>query len=494
MTTISSQVRLAQQRASLGSTATASRLGAAQASAVAGAAAPVSAIVSLGSTVARAATAVDYTDRIKLTGKRSVDALLAGGNRWFHTPGGSGALPSAVARHEFTYSFIESAGGLNAMDTNGFQALTHPQRAVVQAALGTLSDVVDVRFTQVASGGDIQFGSNNQASSAGYARYPNEGSQVFLANNQASFAGSWEAGSYEWQTVLHETAHAMGLKHPGNYNAGGGGTPGPYLARSADHQANTIMSYHSPASLKRIAYDGSSFSVSTVNPSSLQAYDVAALQYLYGAPASTDAITYRWSDGQALSQTIWNTNAGSRIDLSNQSGENVLDLRAGKASSIGLRDAYADMGPFDRKSYARLTSGGRRITSILGTPGYTGRNNLVLAAGSTLTQASGGSGRDTVITNTLGNRIDTGAGSDAVFYSGGNATLAGGEGDDTVYLLRRTGTTWTLSQDGQTATWTRKATRTQAATTLATVSLAGFEHVKFWNGSTMRSTGVALVA
>ena len=69
----------------------------------------------------------------------------------------------------------------------------------------------------------------SQASSAGYARYPNEGSQVFIANNQAGYGSAWDEGSYSWQTLLHETAHALGLKHPGNYNAGGGGTPGPQV-------------------------------------------------------------------------------------------------------------------------------------------------------------------------------------------------------------------------------------------------------------------------
>jgi serralysin len=68
-----------------------------------------------------------------------------------------------------------------------------------------------------------------------------------MANNQAGFDGDWEAGSYTWQVLLHETAHALGLKHPGNYNAGGGGTRGPYLSKATDTRGNTLMSYHNAA-------------------------------------------------------------------------------------------------------------------------------------------------------------------------------------------------------------------------------------------------------
>jgi serralysin len=65
-----------------------------------------------------------------------------------------------------------------------------------------------------------------------------------MANNQAGFDGDWEAGSYSWQVLLHETAHALGLKHPGNYNAGGGGTRGSLPVEGSRHRGNTLMSYH----------------------------------------------------------------------------------------------------------------------------------------------------------------------------------------------------------------------------------------------------------
>jgi serralysin len=447
-------------------------------------AAGMAASLSTGNIRLAVAVPVNYTDRVKASANAKINALLAGGNRWWHDAGGSGVIPSAVAKHTLTYSFIADSSGLTTGDANGFQALDSSQQDVVRQALDYISSVVDITFTEVSSGGDLQYGSNSQTNSAAYARYPNEGSQVFLANNQSTFQGSWSAGSYEWETILHETGHALGLKHPGNYNAGGGGTPGPYLAASLDNRNNTIMSYRDAATTKRIGYANGMFQTSTVNPDTYQALDIAALQYLYGA-ANSQAATFQWSDGQAMQQTIFNNNSASVLDLSNQTGTNVLDLRAGAKSSIGLRDAYADM-PFTKAQYAALTSNGRKLSSLLGVPTYTGANNLTIAAGSTINNAVGGSGKDTIVLNANANTVDAGAGDDAFFVTTGNATLTGGNGDDTVYVTKKAGAVWTLSSDNSTLTLSKTDARTHVVTTLQTLNLSGIEHIKYWNGSALK--------
>ena len=437
-----------------------------------------------------AAGSVDYTDRIKKSGRNSIDALLAGGNRWFHTAGASGEMPSATARKSLSFSFIDSSAGLNSMDASGFQALDNGQRQRVRDAFGYLSSLIDVGFTEVASGGDLQFGSNSQASSAGYARYPNEGSQVFMANNQAGFGAAWSEGSYVWQTLLHETAHALGLKHPGNYNAGGGGTPGPYLPGALDNRGNTIMSYRNAGNMTQIAYQGSSFSKSVVNADGFQAFDIAALQYLYGASTSITAQSYALGGSGAFSKTLWNPNAGSQIDLSASSGINVLDLRAGKRSSIDIVDPYAQM-PFSKTEYLALKSGGKTIASILGKPTYTGEKNLTLAAGSQFTKAVGGSGTDSVIANKIGGEIDAGGGDDRVFWTGGNLSVTGGAGTDTLLLKKVYGARWTVAQDGSQATLTR-TDKLGNVTTLSTVQMSGIESVRHWDGVAKRPLGLAL--
>lgn len=445
----------------------------------------------LTSRTAAGALPVDYTDSIKKRGRISTDALLAGGNRWFHTAGASGEVPSAVAKKALTYSFIESSGGLNPTDASGFQALNDEQRDRVRDAFAYLSKVVDVQFTEAGSGGDIQFGSNSQAQSAGYARYPNEGSQVFMANNAAGFNSGWDQGSYAWQTLLHETAHALGLKHPGNYNAGGGGTQGPYLSGRADNRNNTLMSYHDAANVTRVVYDNGSFSKSAVNAGTYQGYDIEALQYLYGASTTVTAQSYSWEDGQDFSNTLWNPNAGSEINLANQTGLNVVDLRAGKRSSIAIVDPYSDM-PFTKAEYAALKSGDKLLTSLIGKPTYTGVNNLLIAAGSQFTRGIGGSGTDSFVANTVGGHVDGGGGDDNLYWTGGNLEAVGGQGNDTLLLKKVAGAVWAVNGDGTAATLTRTNKVTQEVTTLATVAMSGIESVRYWNGTALKATGLAL--
>ncbi len=56
-----------------------------------------------------------------------------------------------------------------------------------------------------------------------------------------------DPGHLAYPTFIHEIGHAIGLKHPGNYNAEGGGTPGPYLPSAEDNHQYTVMSYYSGA-------------------------------------------------------------------------------------------------------------------------------------------------------------------------------------------------------------------------------------------------------
>lgn len=431
---------------------------------------------------------VDYTNNIRRTKDKTIDAIVAGGNRWWHTPGGSGENPSTVALGTITYSFLSSASG---QDGVGFVALDASQKQSIRDALAHISSFIDVSFSEVGSGGNLSFGSNTQTGSAGYARYPNEGGQVFLANNASTYGDGWAPGSYTWMTILHETAHALGLKHPGNYNAGGGGTEGPYLPKKYDNRSYTVMSYNNDEkNMKRIAYNGSSFSTGHVTPDSLQMFDITALQYLYGEAASS-ATTYSFNEGEIFSRSIWNNNAASTIDLSNTSSANILDLRGGKFSSIGVRDAYADMAPhFNKDSYATLTSNGKKLTKLLGVPTYDGGNNLGIAKGSQIRQVVGGSGNDAIISNGLGGTaIDAGNGDDHLFLTTGtNGSVVGGAGDDTVYVQKTSGAVWSLNGGVLTLT------NTKTSATLATVNVSGIEHVAYWNGKKTKALGTPLLA
>lgn len=442
--------------------------------------------------------APDYTDTIKKSKNKNINALLAGGSHWFHGAGQSGEVPSASARTKLTYSFLADAGGLSGRDANGFAELGAAHKQRVRDVFTHLSTLIDVEFEEVASGGDLRYGSNDQgATSAGYAYYPTgSGSTVLISNTSSSFAGNWDEDSYGWQVLLHETAHALGLKHPGNYNAGGGGTPGPYLAKALDNRSQTVMSYKNAGNvntLERTDLGGGAYTLksSSVYGQGYQNLDILALQYLYGASTSVQAQAYGWSDGAKFTATLWNPNQGSEIDLSSQTGTNILDLRAGKKSSIGIIDPYAAIG-MTKKEYTQR----KDWVKAMGLPTYTGKNNLTIAAGSQFTRGIGGSGDDKIVANALGGYLDGGAGQDMLFWTGGNLSVQGGDGNDTLLLKKMKNASWSITEDENepgkfiaTLTSTAKKNKGQ---TLSTVDFEGIESVRFWNGSALKATGKAL--
>jgi len=297
--------------------------------------------------------------------------------------------------------------------------MTNTQKQAVQEAFAYLSGVINQGFELVTdpTQADIVFGTNNQGgTSAGYAYLPNRSGShaqyLMLANDQATNS-TFSNGSYGLLTLLHEIGHTLGLKHPGNYNAGGGGTPGPYLSKADDNRRNTIMSYYGASGI-------------SANPQTLMAYDIAALQYLYGAnrnPTNTEALAERqtttFTDGWAGLETLW-TPQGASLDLSAMTKSNVVDLREGAFSSIGST-----------------------------------KNNVSLAYGIKVSSVTGGSGSDQVYS-----------------AESGTMSLNGGAGADTLYLAG-SAKEWTLNG----STYTRKV----GGKVVATIAATGFETVAYYN-------------
>ena len=138
-------------------------------------------------------------------------------------------------------------------------------------------------------------------------------------------------GEWSHLTLIHEIGHALGLKHPGDYNAGGGGTPGPYLPEGEDSHQYSVMSYHSHPSYDR--------NESPVTP---MLYDIAALQRLYGANMTTRTgnDTYTFSTETEL-KAIWDAGGWDTFDASNHTQSVKIDLGDGHFSSIAGIDNVA---------------------------------------------------------------------------------------------------------------------------------------------------------
>ena len=199
-------------------------------------------------------------------------------------------------------------------------------------------------------------------------------------------------GSKGFQTLIHEIGHALGLEHPGNYNAGGGGgTDAPYLTEAKDSMRYTIMSYTN--------------NFGTLYPETPMIYDIAAIQALYGANTKTRNGDTPYSWDKPFVATIWDGGGTDTINAANWIRVSI-NLNEGKFSSIGLE------------------------------------NNLAIAFGVTIENAIGGTSSDILIGNQVNNRLDGGAGADLLIGGAGADFLIGGTGiDDASYATSKSGVT-----------------------------------------------------
>jgi Ca2+-binding RTX toxin-like protein len=268
----------------------------------------------------------------------------------------------------------------------------------------------------------------------------NSSGDVFLGDN-GDPSSDQLYGNDTFATIIHEIGHAMGLKHPFE--------PYPNGAISADRSniEFTVMSYSSFLSgevnvnANTIAPDGSSVS-------GYMMYDIAALQAMYGAnfakaavdatPAQKSVYTWSNSTGQQyingvdapdtgttethkIFQTVWTQGADTTYDLSNFSGDQYDDLRAGQWLRFSV-DQLADLNS----------------NAPAGTPEYQAQGNVyntLLYEGDTRSLIGtlvAGAGNDTIIGNELNNVLHGNAGNDFIDGGIGKDVLYGGAGDDTL--------------------------------------------------------------
>ena len=221
-------------------------------------------------------------------------------------------------------------------------------------------------------------------------------------------------GNYAWLTIIHETGHLLGLKHPQDVSGSFGVTPA-----SVDSLEYSVMSYRS--------YIGASTTQGLTNatwsfPTTLMLYDIAALQYMYGANYSTNSgdTVYKWNPstgqetingvaqtapgGNTIFMTIWDGGGNDTYDFSNYTTNLSVNLQPGSWTTVSTAEL------------ANLGAGHTAIGNIANA--YLNNNNPA----SLIENAIGGSGTDTLIGNAANNKLTGGAGND---------TLDGVSGTDT---------------------------------------------------------------
>jgi Ca2+-binding RTX toxin-like protein len=311
------------------------------------------------------------------------------------------SIPSGTAYHKANYGQDEWSAwsSLNATEISHFQM-----------ALAEYTHVANLNFTQVSDNsttvGEIRIAKSQvvtDSGAAGWGYFPGstpEAGDIWLDTDGTTF----ENGSYDYLTLIHEVGHALGLKHPFDPEPDGNWTT--TLPTSQDNFAYTVMSYTADPG-------GNDALIPDRYPTSMMMLDIQAIQYLYGANHNYHSgnNTYTYSGTGEYWETIWD-GGGTDTLVYNSTTGGVIDLRAGHWSQLGNPIVF------------------RYPNATIAKNVY---DTVAIAKGVTIENATGGDGADTIHGNSAANTLRGRKGTDRLFGHTGNDTLYGNGGKDKLY-------------------------------------------------------------
>lgn len=385
------------------------------------------------------------------SGNRNVDATLIG-VKW--------------GIQDLTFSFPTAGSNYNgnAFDTNGVSAyhidLGTQQQAAARDGFAQIAAATGLTFTEIADSDSVHANirisqTADQDVGSAYGGFPSDtrgvAGDIWFGRTSQPYYDLAFKGTWGYSTMLHEIGHTMGLKH-GHQDYTNldlsfffGTSPrfgSQSLTPDRDGQAWSLMTY-TPA-----PFTNSNFAGEKVNqPQGFMQYDLAALQYMYGANYTTNATDSVYTFNQTTGEmsingvgqgapsgnkiflTIWDGGGNDTIDASNYATGVTIDLRPGEFSTV------------DQAQLAN-TLAFQNLTSLA--PGNIAMSLLFNNdTRSLIENATGGAGNDIFVGNIANNILDGGAGSDTVIFTGSTGISA---------TLNDTGADVIVAHDGETDT------------------------------------------
>jgi serralysin len=348
--------------------------------------------------------------------------------------------------NNLTFSFPANGSLYGATYASGenlkaFEAFTAQQAAAVRDILKMYSTVANLSFTELTESStvhaELRYAESDSTNTA-WAYYPSTstvGGDAWF-NNSKNYYDTPARGNYAWLTMIHETGHALGLKHPHEARGAFGALP-------TDHDSleYSVMSYRS--------YVGASTTTGYTNgsgsyPQTLMMQDIAAIQKLYGANYATNAgdTVYSWS------ATTGTMSINGTAQAAPSSNKIFMTLWDGGGSDTYSFANYASGVTVDLNPGAWTTASAAQLASLgSGKVAVGNVANALLYAGnvaSLIENAVGGAGADKLYGNAGANKLTGGAGNDVLDGRGGTDTAAFSGNSGNYSWLHNSDDSWTV--------------------------------------------------
>ena len=310
----------------------------------------------------------------------------------------NGYLSVVNSTNGFKFAFPDNIPiYLNQIDTKGWTIASGQIKEASREIFSELNEILDISFTEIThpyATSVIAIMSNEQTDTTGYAYNPLDVdvqtanflfSDVFLGNDYNNPQKSSNKTNFEYELLIHEIGHAMGLKHPFKNQTG----DGVFLSSKEENNKWTVMSY----TFDKAFFDGS-----------YRMLDIASLANIYGINENynSESNIYKFSPIQGL--IIIDGNGEDTISADNQILHTYIDLRQQSHSYVGSKSSLIT-DPFQ-----------------------------ISVGNSLIENAQGGQGNDWLIGNNLNNILRGNSGNDVIYGGIGSDTIYGGLGNDTIDL------------------------------------------------------------
>lgn len=381
-----------------------------------------------------------------------------------------GVLDDGVLNYGFWANYSELANSYyvnedgsiafnEAYYVDAFSPLNSGQRAIAAEAIGLWDDLVAISFQRTGSAdADIVYGNTDTGGAQAYAYLPfgdiydsyyeqfgfedtgKLGGDVWIDGFVSSNFSPLDASYYAQLTMIHETGHALGLSHPGDYDAldddDGDGVPDPITYENdaffaQDSLQYSVMSYfdayetgaqHIDWSLMNFAYSATPL-----------VHDIAAIQAIYGVDETTrtgntvygfnstaDRDAYDFTVNTRPIVAIWDAGGTDTLDFSGWNTPSTIDLNEGAFSSGGGIDKFLTLEEVNANRAAlglpaRTAETAAFYENLKAEYGITSplfKDNISIAYGAIIENAIGGGGDDRIIGNQVANVLTGKAGAD----------------------------------------------------------------------------------